>query len=68
MPKACLHRRWREADQARLAAETDLEDPPAAAAQAEIAARAGTKAREAAEDRPPLPCARGRGSRRSCSA
>ena len=50
-----LYRRWREADQARLAAETDLKTRTAAAAQAEIAARAGTKAREAAEDRlPPL--------------
>ena len=50
-----LYRRWREADQARLAAETDLKARITAAAQAEAAARGGTKTREAAEDRlPPL--------------
>ena len=50
-----LYRRWREADQARLLAETDLKARITAAAQSESAARAGTKAREAAEDRlPPL--------------
>jgi len=50
-----LYRRWREADQARLAADADLMARTKGAAQAEAAARAAAKAREAAEDAlPPL--------------
>ncbi len=50
-----LYRRWREADQARLLAEGELNERTRAAAQAEAAARAAEKARVAAEDKlPPL--------------
>ncbi len=50
-----LYRRWREADQARMAAESDLTGRTKAAAQAEGAARAAAKARVGAEDAlPPL--------------
>ncbi len=50
-----LYRRWREADQARLAADADLTGRTRAAAQAEAAARSAAKGREAAEDAlPPL--------------
>ena len=50
-----LYRRWREADQARQAAEADLTQRTLGAAQAEGAARAAGKARVAAEDAlPPL--------------
>ena len=50
-----LYRRWREADQARLAADSDLTARTKAAAQAEAAARGALKSREAAEDAlPPL--------------
>jgi chromosome segregation protein len=45
-----LFRRWREADQARAEAEDVLRARLAAAAQAELAARAAGKARMAAED------------------
>ncbi|MGC1429214.1 MAG: chromosome segregation protein SMC [Albidovulum sp.] len=40
-----LYRRWREADQARAASETDLTERTKLAAQAEIAARTAGKAR-----------------------
>ena len=50
-----LYRRWREADHARLAADTDLTERTKGAAQAEAAARAAGKARIVAEDvLPPL--------------
>jgi chromosome segregation protein len=50
-----LYRRWREADQARLAADADLMERTKGAAQAEAAARGAGKARIAAEDAlPPL--------------
>ncbi|WP_126974879.1 chromosome segregation protein SMC [Frigidibacter oleivorans] len=50
-----LYRRWREADQARTAAEADLAQRLRAAALAEQGARAAAKARAEAEDRlPPL--------------
>ncbi len=50
-----LYRRWKEADEARLAAERTLTEKATAAAQAEAAARAAAKARTEAEDRlPPL--------------
>ena len=50
-----LYRRWREADQARLLADTDLTERIRLAAQAEGASRTAAKAREAAEDiLPPL--------------
>ena len=50
-----LYRRWREADQARLAADADLTERTKGAAQAEAAARGAGKARIAAEDAlPPL--------------
>jgi chromosome segregation protein len=50
-----LYRRWREADQARLAAEIDLRSRTTTTAQAEAAARAAASAREAAEGHlPPL--------------
>ncbi|MBS0572964.1 MAG: chromosome segregation protein SMC [Proteobacteria bacterium] len=50
-----LYRRWREADQARLAAEAELTERTKGAAQAEAGARAAAKARVAAEDAlPPL--------------
>ncbi|MCK0126192.1 chromosome segregation protein SMC [Gelidibacter sp. F2691] len=50
-----LYRRWREADIARLDAETQLTERVKAAAAAEGASREATKARQAAEDRlPPL--------------
>ena len=50
-----LYRRWREADQARLLADTDLTDRTRLAAQAEGAARQAARVREAAEDSlPPL--------------
>ncbi len=45
-----LYRRWREADLARIEAETALRDRLLAAAQAEAAARAAGKAREGRED------------------
>nr|WP_223228056.1 chromosome segregation protein SMC [Lutimaribacter pacificus] len=45
-----LYRRWKEADEARLAAEAQLRERVTAAAQAEAAARQSAKAREAAED------------------
>ncbi|MBV7377472.1 chromosome segregation protein SMC [Maritimibacter dapengensis] len=50
-----LYRRWKEADEARLAASETLTERVKAAAQAEGAARAATKARGEAEDKlPPL--------------
>ena len=50
-----LYRRWREADQARAAADTDLTERTRVAAGAEVAARVAAKARAAAEDAlPPL--------------
>jgi chromosome segregation protein len=50
-----LYRRWKEADEARLAADQALTERAREAAQAETAARAATKARQAAEDKlPPL--------------
>lgn len=50
-----LFRRWREADEARALAETDLTERTRLAGQAEIAARAASKSRAAAEDGlPPL--------------
>ncbi|MDP3341655.1 chromosome segregation protein SMC [Frigidibacter sp.] len=50
-----LYRRWREADQARAAAEEDLAQRVRIAAQAEAAARAAAKERQAREDAlPPL--------------
>jgi chromosome segregation protein len=50
-----LYRRWREADEARLAADQTLTEKAKAASEAERAARAATKARQAAEDKlPPL--------------
>ncbi len=45
-----LYRRWREADEGRAQAEAALRERLVAAGQAEAAARAGGKAREAAED------------------
>ena len=45
-----LYRRWREADMARGEAEGVLRDRLIAQGKAEMAARDGTKAREAAED------------------
>jgi chromosome segregation protein len=45
-----LYRRWREADEARGVAEAGLRERLIAAGQAEAAARAAGKAREAAED------------------
>jgi len=45
-----LYRRWREAETARQEAETALRDRLLAASQAEAAARAATKGREAKED------------------
>ena len=45
-----LYRRWKEADEARLAAEAQLRERVTAASQAESAARQAAKAREAAED------------------
>lgn len=45
-----LYRRWREADVARLEAEGALRERLTAAAQAETAARAASKAREGRED------------------
>ncbi|WP_225026444.1 chromosome segregation SMC family protein [Xinfangfangia pollutisoli] len=45
-----LYRRWREADEARAAAEAVLRERLIEAGRAEGASRAGTKAREAAED------------------
>ncbi|MGL6043905.1 MAG: AAA family ATPase, partial [Sandaracinobacteroides sp.] len=45
-----LWRRWREADEARLAAEASLRERLIAQGQAEAAARGAGKAREAAED------------------
>jgi chromosome segregation protein len=48
-----LYRRWREAETARLEAETALRDRVVAASQAEAAARAATKTREACEDHLP---------------
>jgi len=48
-----LYRRWKEADETRLAAERTLTDKATAAAQAEAAARAAAKARTEAEDRLP---------------
>ena len=50
-----FYRRWREADDARLEAETGLTERTSAAASAELAARAATKARAGREDAlPPL--------------
>ncbi len=50
-----LYRRWKEADEARLAAAQALTERAKEAAQAEGAARMATKARQAAEDKlPPL--------------
>ncbi len=50
-----LYRRWKEADEARAAAEATLGDRLKAAAAAEVAARAAAKARAGAEDAlPPL--------------
>ncbi|MCB1336654.1 MAG: AAA family ATPase, partial [Maritimibacter sp.] len=50
-----LYRRWREADEARLAADQALTEKAKLAAQAEMAARAAAKARADAEDSlPPL--------------
>ncbi|WP_121630673.1 chromosome segregation protein SMC [Tropicibacter alexandrii] len=50
-----LFRRWKEADEARMAAETGLRELMTGAARAEAAARATTTAREAREaDLPPL--------------
>ncbi|AMY67616.1 chromosome segregation SMC family protein [Frigidibacter mobilis] len=50
-----LYRRWREADLARAAAEEDLAQRVRIAAQAEAAARAAAKERQAREDAlPPL--------------
>ena len=50
-----LYRRWREADQARASAEEDLAQRVRIAAQAEAAARAAAKERQAREDAlPPL--------------
>ncbi|UWQ14629.1 chromosome segregation protein SMC [Aliiroseovarius sp. M344] len=50
-----LYRRWKEADAARAQAEAQLTDRVKAAAAAEGASRAATKARQEAEDRlPPL--------------
>jgi chromosome segregation protein len=50
-----LWRRWREADEARVAGGSDLRERLIAQAQAEAAARGAGKAREAAEDAmPPL--------------
>ncbi len=50
-----LYRRWREADEARLAAEAQLTERTRAAASAESAARQAAKERQGAEDRlPPL--------------
>lgn len=45
-----LYRRWKEADEARLAADQALTQRTREAGQAEAAARAGTKARAEAED------------------
>jgi len=50
-----LYRRWREADEARAAAEALLTERTAAAGRAEAAARAAARARSEAEERlPPL--------------
>ncbi|MEZ5777369.1 MAG: chromosome segregation protein SMC [Paracoccaceae bacterium] len=50
-----LYRRWREADQARLTAESDLTERTKLAAQAETAARAAAKTRAERENGlPPL--------------
>ncbi|MFD1509581.1 chromosome segregation protein SMC [Lacimonas salitolerans] len=45
-----LYRRWKEADEARLAAEAQLRERVTAAAQAETAARQAAKTRQVAED------------------
>lgn len=50
-----LYRRWKEADEARAAAEASLSEKVRAAGLAEVAARNAAKARQAAEDKlPPL--------------
>jgi chromosome segregation protein len=50
-----LYRRWREADEARLAADQALTERAKEAAEAETASRSAAKTRQAAEDRlPPL--------------
>ena len=50
-----LFRRWKEADEALMAASEQLRERTTAAAQAETAARSATKARQSAEDAlPPL--------------
>ncbi len=50
-----LYRRWKEADEARAAAEAELTEKLRAAAAAEAAARAAARARQQAEDAlPPL--------------
>jgi len=48
-----LYRRWREADEARLAADQALTERAKAAGEAERAARDATKVRQAAEDKLP---------------
>jgi chromosome segregation protein len=48
-----LYRRWKEADEARLAADQVLTERASQAAQAEIAAREAAKARAVAEDKLP---------------
>ena len=48
-----LYRRWKEADEARAAAEAELTDRTTLAARAEANARNATKLREAAEDKLP---------------
>ncbi|MFC6688541.1 chromosome segregation SMC family protein [Jhaorihella thermophila] len=48
-----LYRRWKEADEARAAAEETLRDRTTEAARAETAARQAAKAREAAEEKLP---------------
>ncbi|GGD36658.1 chromosome segregation protein SMC [Sinisalibacter lacisalsi] len=50
-----LYRRWKEADEARLAADQALTERAKEAAEAETASRTAAKARQTAEDRlPPL--------------
>ena len=48
-----LYRRWKEADEARAAAEAELTERTTLAARAEANARNATKLREAAEDKLP---------------
>ncbi len=63
-----LYRRWREADEARQAAEAELRERTALAAQAEAASRAGAKARTPAEDACRLCARKRRLPPRSCNA